>query len=62
MGVGKGFFGKFFNDGGFVVGGVDEFVVENFNFGVVVLELDDLVDDGLSFGEGGDVFVNIREV
>lgn len=49
------------DDGGLVAGGVDELVVEDLDAGVLALELDDLVGNGLGVGEGGDALANTGE-
>ena len=60
-GVGDGLLGEGGDDGGLVAGGVDELVVDNLDVGVVGLEAEDLVGDGLGVGEGGDVLTDAGE-
>ncbi len=60
-GVGDGLLRKGLDDGGLVAGGVDELVVDDLDVGVVALELQDLVGDGLGVGEGGDVLAGAVE-
>ena len=60
-GVGNSLLGVGLDDGGLVAGGVDELVVDNLDVGVVGLEAEDLVGDGLGVGEGGDVFADAGE-
>lgn len=49
------------DDSRLVAGGVNELVVDDLDVGVLRLELQDLVGDGLGIGEGGDVLANAGE-